>query len=389
MLENGKWIVQGLADGINQNASTIDSAMSSLSEHHIMKPITTKLEINSPSKVFEEYGRYIVEGLNLGITGSDSATAISKWVESIKNEFTPEKWTSAFEGIKSAFIGKWEEITEWWNGTAIVGWWEEGVVPWFTVEKWTELLLNVYTAFETQFTEIFNLVNETWINTELVTMETWTRILDFYVQTFETITETTETEMGELSETIDTEITKTAEKWESTWLEKFPGAVESAFGLVRFTVEDTISYILEMISSLSSAISELLTSISSIGPSLSSAFSGMPSGISVIGASPIAIPAFASGGMPRMGDLFLANEQGPELIGTIGGRTSVANNDQIIAGIAQGVRYANEETNSLLRQMIDELKREIIIEIDKREVGRAVQEENDIFRNRTGHSMFD
>lgn len=46
---------------------------------------------------------------------------------------------------------------------------------------------------------------------------------------------------------------------------------------------------------------------------------------------------FASGGFPTEGQLFIANEAGPELVGTMGGRTAVANNDQIVEGIRQGV----------------------------------------------------
>lgn len=46
---------------------------------------------------------------------------------------------------------------------------------------------------------------------------------------------------------------------------------------------------------------------------------------------------FAEGGFPTEGQLFIAQEAGPEMVGTIGGRTAVANNDQIIEGIRQGV----------------------------------------------------
>ena len=48
------------------------------------------------------------------------------------------------------------------------------------------------------------------------------------------------------------------------------------------------------------------------------------------------IPQHAAGGFPT-GDLFIANEAGPELVGTMNGRTAVANNDQIVDGIRQGV----------------------------------------------------
>jgi len=46
---------------------------------------------------------------------------------------------------------------------------------------------------------------------------------------------------------------------------------------------------------------------------------------------------FAAGGFPETGELFLAREAGPELVGRIHGKTAVANNDQIVAGISSGV----------------------------------------------------
>lgn len=52
---------------------------------------------------------------------------------------------------------------------------------------------------------------------------------------------------------------------------------------------------------------------------------------------------FASGGFPSTGQFFMARENGPELVGQIGNRTAVANNDQIVAGIQQGVYNAMVE----------------------------------------------
>ena len=62
------------------------------------------------------------------------------------------------------------------------------------------------------------------------------------------------------------------------------------------------------------------------------------------------LPLFASGGFPETGQMFIAREAGAEMVGSIGRRTAVANNDQIVAGIAGGVAEANEEQNSLLRE---------------------------------------
>lgn len=66
-------------------------------------------------------------------------------------------------------------------------------------------------------------------------------------------------------------------------------------------------------------------------------------------------PGYAEGGFPAPG-LFLANEAGPELVGTIGGRTAVANSDQIIAGIASGVAAAMAGTGEKLDRANDLLQ---------------------------------
>ena len=52
------------------------------------------------------------------------------------------------------------------------------------------------------------------------------------------------------------------------------------------------------------------------------------------GVMTIKFNAYADGGFPDTGELFLANENGPELVGNIGNRTAVANKDQITDGIA-------------------------------------------------------
>lgn len=62
----------------------------------------------------------------------------------------------------------------------------------------------------------------------------------------------------------------------------------------------------------------------------------------------VSVAAFAGGGFPDQGQMFIANEAGPELVGNIGRRTAVVNNDQIMegieAGVYRGVREANSES---------------------------------------------
>jgi hypothetical protein len=55
---------------------------------------------------------------------------------------------------------------------------------------------------------------------------------------------------------------------------------------------------------------------------------------------------YAQGGFPDVGEMFIAREAGPELVGNIGRKTAVANNDQIIDGISSGVYRAMMAANN-------------------------------------------
>lgn len=62
------------------------------------------------------------------------------------------------------------------------------------------------------------------------------------------------------------------------------------------------------------------------------------------------LQAYAMGGFPDAGQLFIAREAGAEMVGSIGGKTAVANNDQIVesvsSGVYQAVRDAMREENN-------------------------------------------
>ncbi|RHN22686.1 hypothetical protein DWZ22_03250 [Collinsella sp. AF31-11] len=86
------------------------------------------------------------------------------------------------------------------------------------------------------------------------------------------------------------------------------------------------------------------------------------------------IPYMASGGQVDSGQLFVAREAGPELVGTMGGKTTVANNDQIIAGIERGVASGMISVLSAQRssQQGSQQRIEIPLYIGREELARAV-----------------
>lgn len=77
----------------------------------------------------------------------------------------------------------------------------------------------------------------------------------------------------------------------------------------------------------------------------------------------------ATGGFPDVGQLFIANEAGPELIGNLGGRTAVANHYQIEEGIAKAVARGSMGNNSSAPQVINT---HITVDLDSEVVAEAV-----------------
>lgn len=52
------------------------------------------------------------------------------------------------------------------------------------------------------------------------------------------------------------------------------------------------------------------------------------------------VTQYAVGGLPSQGEMFIARENGPELVGRLGGSTAVMNNNQIVSSVAAGVYQA-------------------------------------------------
>lgn len=112
-------------------------------------------------------------------------------------------------------------------------------------------------------------------------------------------------------------------------------------------------------------------------------------GAGMAGMEMIDFQAKADGGFVNSGQLFVAREAGPELVGTIGGRTAVANNDQIIAGVASGVAAGQEEQNALLRKQNEILTRLLAKEFSAKVVpsaalGRVASQSEAMYRQMAG-----
>lgn len=133
-LDYGKNIVQGLIDGINKGIENAKKTVGGLAKAIIDK-FTTDTDINSPSKVFEQFGIYIDQGLANGINAAllyvgqamnNLANAVQEkgnelidygssvatgFVDNVVNTLG-SKWNEIDSGLKNDFVGTIKSMFE-------------------------------------------------------------------------------------------------------------------------------------------------------------------------------------------------------------------------------------------------------------------------------------
>ena len=143
------------------------------------------------------------------------------------------------------------------------------------------------------------------------------------------------TSLGQLEQAIS----DNGGAWQS-WKDGIAVIVNGAMGLFEgFAngVIDAFNFIKRGINSIKLDVPSWLTELTGVGDL------GFNLGMS----GHISLPRFEDGGFPDSASLFFANENGvPEMVGQMGNRTAVANNDQITTGIENAVYRAMISANS-------------------------------------------
>lgn len=120
-----------------------------------------------------------------------------------------------------------------------------------------------------------------------------------------------------------------AEKRDPNWETAFK-PIKDAWGSVKNWWNTSVQPVIDKWKNAISSIFAGGASVSSIATRVASSAVG----------SGHTIGKFASGGFVSSGQLFVAREAGPELVGSVGGRSAVANNDQIVEAVSNGVYRA-------------------------------------------------
>lgn len=269
--------------------------------------------------------------------------ALGGLIDFIVGVFTGD-WERAWEGIKTFFSGIWEAMKslvssaikfvadtlginldtikdkwEWiWNGIEI-----------FVTVLWRSIKAKATEIFE----GIRDKLSEIWDSVKATVEEKWNAIKEWFSDIWQKIKDVFNIE--EMVEVGKGVMTKLWDGLKAVW-EEITGWLN---GIVQ-TVTEIWNNVCDTVKSIFDKSKEAEEEEEDEDDDDDGGSSGKRGGSRGGSVGPSSeIKGHASGGFPKSGKLFVANENGaPEMVGSWGGRAAVANNQQITQGITAAVQ---------------------------------------------------
>lgn len=137
--------------------------------------------------------------------------------------------------------------------------------------------------------------------------------------------------------------------WKQAWngvVQLFGGIFSGIATAIKTPLNSALARVESFINKIITGWNSLKRQINKLSLNIPEWLGGGKLGFNLSMSSQVSIPRLADGGMVNTGQMFVAREAGPELVGAIGRRTAVVNNDQIVESVAQGVYRAFVQANA-------------------------------------------
>ncbi len=232
---------------------------------------------------------------NTKVTWDDLKSSFSKSMQDLKSSLS-----TTWDNMKTNTSNTWSNIKTSLSNT------------------WDNLKSNASNSFNTMKQNISNV----WDNTKSVTSNTWGNIKQNVTNAWDN---------------IRNYMSNTANNFTSTAQNTF----DSVKNAITTPIENAKNKIADVVNNIKNLFNFRVSFPHIALPHFNISPRGWTAGDLLKGKIPsLSIQWYAQGGFPEDGQLFIARESGAEMVGNIGGRTAVANNDQIVAAVSQGVYSA-------------------------------------------------
>lgn len=316
------------------------------------------------SKIFSG----VIDGLVKGFTGWVSG--VIEGVTNLGGTLLGTLIPNIVNGVATFFSNLCADIAQFFTNA-----WNSICALWSTVGNWfnTKVITPVDTFFSTLGTKIATSFTTSWTKVKAE----WGVVTDWFeskiIAPVQTAFESMCSSVGGFFVSLWDRIAGVFAGVGGWFQSNVVDAINSAF---RALVNGAISLLERMLNGIIRPLNNFIGKVNSV-------LSIVGGGISTI--SYVSIPRLANGGFVDEGQLFIAREAGAEMVGRIGRKTAVANNDQIVESVSQGVyeavQRARGETNSSNSRPIT-----VIVQMNGKELFRQMVDENNAAIRATGFS---
>ena len=304
----------------------------------------------------------------------DSKSIWSNISKNIKGEWKTEQkdadsiWSHTSASLTGLWKGSQKDADSIWTGTSktIKEKWDatkkEADPTWTSIsktikDKWDETKKEA----DPTWTSVYKTLKGKWGDTKTEADKTWPKITSTIKGEWGKVKTDADTSWGQISTSLNgkwsslsTDVSKPFSTITTTisgaWSDIASG-VSSAWSTITSTlyghVKTALGYIEDFVNNSIRGINAVITGINN-----ASTASGKSGNAKLVKGGYSLLPK-ADGGFVDAGQIFLANEAGPELVGRIGSHTAVANQMQIIEGITAGVEEGNEGVIAVLYQILN------------------------------------
>ena len=263
-------------------------------------------------------------------------------------EFFVELW----EDIKEFGIWAWEGIKSVWETVAT--WFDESVIQ--PVCKFFKGLWKSVSGF---FVDLWISIKVTW-----KTVANWfdNKVIQPIVGFFTGLWEDVSGIFVDLWEDIKGVWSTVATWFNEHVIQPIVGFFENMWAGLKGIINGILAGVETVVNGFVAAINWVIDGLNKISfdvPDWVPGIGGKTLGFNIKHVAEVSLPRLEKGGLVNAGQLFIANEAGPELVGQYGNKSAVMNNEQIVRSVSDGVYAANAEQTALIREQ-NNLLREMV-----------------------------
>lgn len=355
-----KRVGKTLGDAVSGVLSALVGIVESLDYHKIGAAVTDLILSVNWSQIMHNIAQAIGAAIG-GMFGILSGAVSNLWTE-VKNWWYQNAYESGQFTIKGLIAGILEmpiKITEWFFTNVV-----------FPLIDGVKNVLGIHSP-STVFMEIGQNIMY--------------GLFDGLKSPFNTVTTWVSTTFNNIKTTIlnvfNSLKTGVSNVWNGMW-----NSIRSFANSILGGVEKMVNGVIRGFNNMINAMNRLSFDV----PDWVPVIGGNKFGFNIKTLNEVSIPRLADGGFVSSGQLFMARENGmTEYVGSMGNRAAVANNDQIVSGIASGVAAANSEQNrllseqnSLLRQLL--AKEGNVVVAPSPELGRVMSKSQKMYESMIG-----